>query len=192
MRDFSLHIMDIIENGLNGGATLIGLTVVEERKNNWLRITITDNGRGIPKDMLKKVLDPFYTTRITRRVGLGLSLFREASKRCDGEFSIISEEGKGTQVDATFRLDHIDLPPMGDLASTMTTLIVGNPGVDFVYAHEVEGDTFQLDTRDIRKELDGVEISHPQVVKYIGDTIRESLNELRKGGDKYNGQTNNR
>lgn len=192
MRDFSLHIMDIIENGLNGGATLIGLTVVEERKNNWLRITITDNGRGIPEDMLKKVLDPFYTTRITRRVGLGLSLFREASKRCDGEFSIISEEGKGTQVDATFRLDHIDLPPMGDLASTMTTLIVGNQGVDFVYAHEVEGDTFQLDTRDIRKELDGVEISHPQVVKYIGDTIRESLDELRKGGNKYNGQTDNR
>ena len=192
MRDFSLHIMDIIENGLNGGATLIGLTVIEERENNWLRITITDNGRGIPKDMLKKVLDPFYTTRITRRVGLGLSLFREASKRCDGEFSIISEEGKGTQVDATFRLDHIDLPPMGDLASTMTTLIVGNPGVDFVYVHEVEGDTFQLDTRDIRKELDGVEISHPQVVKYIGDTIRESLDELRKGGNKYNGQTDNR
>jgi hypothetical protein len=172
--------MDIIENGLNGGATLIGLTVIEERKNNWLRITITDNGRGIPEDVLKKVLDPFYTTRVTRRVGLGLSLFREASKRCDGEFSIISEEGKGTQVDATFRLDHIDLPPMGDLASTMTTLIVGNPGVDFVYVHEVEGDTFQLDTRDIRKELDGVEISHPQVVKYIGDTIRESLDELRK------------
>jgi len=192
LRDFSLHIMDIIENGLNGGATLIGLTVVEERKNNWLRITITDNGRGIPKDVLKKVLDPFYTTRITRRVGLGLSLFREASKRCDGEFSIISEEGKGTQVDATFRLDHIDLPPMGDLASTMITLIVGNPGVDFVYVHEMEGDTFQLDTRDIREELDGVEISHPKVVKYIGDTIRESLDELRKGGNKYNGQTDNR
>ena len=192
MRDFSLHIMDIIENGLNGGATLIGLTVIEERKNNWLRITITDDGRGIPEDVLKKVLDPFYTTRVTRRVGLGLSLFREASKRCDGEFSIISEEGKGTQVDATFRLDHIDLPPMGDLASTMTTLIVGNSEVDFVYAHEVEGDTFQLDTRDIRKELDGVEISHPQVVKYIGDTIRESLDELRKGGNKYNGQTDNR
>ena len=192
MRDFSLHIMDIIENGLNGGATLIGLTVVEERKNNWLRVTITDNGRGISENVLKKVLDPFYTTRITRRVGLGLSLFREASKRCDGEFSIISEEGKGTQVDATFRLDHIDLPPMGDLASTMTTLIVGNPVVDFVYAHEVEGDTFQLDTRDIREELDGVEISHPQVVKYIGDMIRESLDELRKGGKKYNGQTNYR
>jgi hypothetical protein len=184
--------MDIIENGLNGGATLIGLTVVEERKNNCLRITITDNGRGIPEDVLKKVLDPFYTTRITRRVGLGLSLFREASKRCDGEFSIISEEGKGTQVDATFCLDHIDLPPMGDLASTMITLIVGNPGVDFVYAHEMEGDTFQLDTRDIRGELDGVEISHPQVVKYIGDTIRESLDELRKGGNKYNGQIDNR
>lgn len=192
MRDFSLHIMDIIENGLNGGATLIGLTVVEERKNNWLRVTITDNGRGISENVLKKVLDPFYTTRITRRVGLGLSLFREASKRCDGEFSIISEEGKGTQVDATFRLDHIDLPPMGDLASTMTTLIAGNPGVDFVYAHEMEGDTFQLDTRDIREEIDGVEISHPQVVKYIGDMIRESLDELSKGGKKYNGQTNYR
>ncbi len=180
MRDLSLHIMDIIENGLNGGATLIGLTIVEERKNNWLRINITDNGRGIPEEMLERVFDPFYTTRVTRRVGLGLSLFREASKRCDGEFSITSKEGEETRVDASFRLDHIDLPPMGDVASTIITLIVGNPDVDFVYTHEVEADKFQLDTRDIREELDGVEINHLQVVKYVGDTIRESLARLRK------------
>lgn len=177
MRELSLHIMDIIENGINAGGDLISLSVGEDRKDNCLRITITDNGRGISSEILEKVLDPFYTTRETRRVGLGLSLFREASKRCAGKFNIASREGKGTQVEASFQLDHIDLPPMGDLASTITTLIMGNPGVDFVYTHEGEGEPFHLDTRVIAKELDGVKISHPQVIKHIAEMIRESLAE---------------
>jgi len=177
LRELSLHILDIAENGINAGADLIRLSVREDQENNWLRISISDNGYGIPEEMLKQVLDPFYTTRTTRRVGLGLSLFRETSRRCAGEFDIISGEGKGTQVDASFRLDHIDLPPMGDLAGTITTLIMGNPGVDFVYTHERRGDAFHLDTREIARELDGVEISHPQVIRYIAESIRESLND---------------
>jgi hypothetical protein len=175
--------MDIIENGINAGADLISLSIVEDRKENWLRITITDNGSGIPAEMLEKVMDPFYTTRETRRVGLGLSLFRAASNRCEGEFNIASREGEGTQVDASFRLDHIDLPPMGDLASTITTLIMGNPGVDFAYTHEGEGDSFNLDTRVIAKQLDGVKINHPQVIKHIAEMIRESLSKLGRSGN---------
>jgi hypothetical protein len=170
-------MMDIMENGLDAGATLIHLRVVTNRKENVLKFSIGDNGRGIPKDLLEKVLDPFYTTRLTRRVGLGLSLFREASKRCDGEFSITSSEGKGTQIEASFRLDHIDLPPMGDLGSSLAALIMGNPGVDFAYTHEVDGKVFDLDTREIKEELEGVPINHPEVVKYIATLIRESLED---------------
>ena len=178
MRELSLHIMDIVENGINAGAVLIHLSIREDRKGNRLQINIADNGPGIPADMLERVMDPFFTTRKTRRVGLGLSLFREAAKRCEGEFKITSTEGKGTAVEATFRLDHIDRAPMGDLASTMTTLIMGNPEVDFVYMHNIQGRKYHLDTRALKKELEGVPIQDPKVLKYIGDSILSSLKDL--------------
>ena len=181
MRELSLHIMDVIENGIGAGAQLICLSIIEDRKNKWLKITISDNGRGIPEEMLEKVLDPFYTSRTTRRVGLGLPLFREASRRCDGEFHVTSKVNEGTEVFATFRMDHIDLAPMGDMTSTMMTLIMGNPEIDFVYTHDVDGEVFTLDTRDVKKELEGVKINHPEVIRYLAGTIRESLADLDKG-----------
>lgn len=179
MRELSLHIMDIIENGLAAGANVIRLSIVENRDENCLRITITDNGCGIPEEMIKKVMDPFFTTRTTRRVGLGLSLFREASRRCDGKFNINSKPSEGTEVYASFRLDNIDLPPLGDITGSMTSLIMGNPDVDFIYTHELDGKHFQMDTRQIKKELDGVPINHPEVLQYIASTIKESLEELK-------------
>jgi hypothetical protein len=177
----SLHIMDVAENGIGAGASLIRIGVAEDRNANRLTITIRDNGRGIPADILDKVTDPFYTTRTTRRVGLGLSLFREASRRCEGSFEINSREREGTEVCASFRLDHIDLAPLGDMVGSLTSLIAGNPEVDFVYTHEVDGRVFRLDTQEVKQELDGVEITHPEVVKFIGDMVRESLAEIRKG-----------
>ena len=181
MREMSLHIMDVAENGIGAGASLIEIRVTEDRQANRLTIGIKDNGRGIPADLLDKVTDPFYTTRTTRRVGLGLSLFREASRRCEGEFGIQSKEGEGTEVSASFRLDHIDLAPMGDMVGTLISLIVGNPQVDFLYTHEVGGRVFKLDTREVKQELDGVEITRPEVITFLGDLIRQSLAEIRKG-----------
>jgi len=175
----SLHILDIAENGIGAGASLIDIAVTEDVKENRLIIDIKDNGRGIPADLLAHVLDPFYTTRTTRRVGLGLSLFREASKRCEGDFKISSRQGEGTEVTATFRLDHIDLAPLGNMAGSLTSLIMGNPNVDFVYTHKVDGKTFRLDTREVKKELEGAEITRPGVIKFLGDMIRESLADIR-------------
>ena len=183
MRELSLHIMDIVENGLSAGAKLIQISVTEEKKENWLRIMVKDNGRGIPADLMEKVLNPFYTTRTTRRVGLGLSLFREAAKRCEGEFKLTSKEGEGTEVLAAFRLDHIDRAPLGDMAGTLTSLIMGSPDVDFVYTHDVDGKMFRLDTRDVKRELEGLRINHPKVVSYLGAFIRESLADLKTGAD---------
>jgi anti-sigma regulatory factor (Ser/Thr protein kinase) len=180
VRELSLHIMDIVENSVAAGATQVHIAVVEDGSRNLLRISIKDNGRGIPEHRLGQVLDPFYTTRTTRRVGLGLSLFREASRRCDGEFALQSKEGEGTEVIASFRLDHIDLAPLGDMASSMTSLIMGNPEVDFVYTHERNGRAFQVDTRELRTELDEVPITHPEVIKTIGQSIRESLEEIMR------------
>jgi hypothetical protein len=163
--------MDIVENGIAAGAALIEIRMEEDRKGNRLRMTIRDNGRGIPADLLHKVLDPFYTTRTTRRVGLGLSLLRDAAKRCDGDFQIESKEGKGTEVSTSFRLDHIDLAPLGDMASSVVSLIMGNTDVDFVYTHDVDGKVFRMDTREVKKELDlGL---HPEVKH--SPSIKESL-----------------
>lgn len=180
MREISLHIMDIVENSVAAGAKQVHISVVEDTKKNQLRIAIKDNGRGIPEHRLDQVLDPFYTTRTTRRVGLGLSLFREAARRCDGEFALHSKEGEGTEVSASFRLDHMDLAPLGDIASSMTSLIMGNPEVDFVYTHERDGRAFLVDTREVRKELEEVPITHPGVIKTIGESIRESLEAIMR------------
>jgi anti-sigma regulatory factor (Ser/Thr protein kinase) len=180
LRELSLHIMDIIENGIAAGANRIGLKIIEDKEHNLLTITIADNGKGISQEMLEKVMDPFFTTRTTRRVGLGLSLFRQASKQCAGEFHIQSAEGKGTEVSASFRMDHIDLVPLGDMAASMTCLIMGNADVDFEYTHEANGRSFHLDTGRIRDELEGVPFNHPNVIRYIERMIRESLEELKQ------------
>lgn len=179
MRQISLHIMDIAENGIVAGADLIILKIIESRAKNLLEVFISDNGRGIAPELIKRVTDPFFTTRTTRRVGLGLSLLKEAAKRCGGEFHIRSEGGKGTEVSASFMLDHIDLAPLGDMGGSFTYLVMGNPGIDFVYSHEIDGKSFEMDTRDLRKELEDVPVNHPKVLKYISDTIKVSLEELR-------------
>jgi anti-sigma regulatory factor (Ser/Thr protein kinase) len=175
LRELSLHLIDIAENGIAAGADLITIKLYERKKENLLEISIADNGKGIPQNLLKKVVDPFFTTKTTRRIGLGLSLFKEAAARCEGEFGINSEEGKGTEVFASFKLGHIDLAPMGDMAGSITCLIMGNPDVDFLYVYEINGEAFTLDTREIRKELDGVPINAPEVIRFIGDMIKDSL-----------------
>jgi Histidine kinase-, DNA gyrase B-, and HSP90-like ATPase len=180
LREISLHIIDISENGIAADADLIKIKISESRINNLLEITISDNGTGIATELINRVTDPFFTTRRTRRIGLGLSLLKEAAGRCSGEFIINSREGKGTEVSASFVLDHIDLAPMGDLAGSITCLIMGNPGVDFVLTYEYNQRSFTVDTGAIRKELDGVPINRPEVLRYIEDMIRVSMKELKE------------
>lgn len=181
MRELSLHILDVAENGVNAGARLITISILKEKEQNTLTVTIADDGSGIEKGVLEKVTDPFYTTRLTRRVGLGLSLFRETSRRCDGHFSIASREGEGTRVTATFRLDHLDLPPLGNMAGCIIALIAGHPEVELVYSHRTNSEEFYFDTRDIKKELDDVAINEPKVLKYLGQMIQESEAKLKTG-----------
>ncbi len=177
LRDFSLHIMDVVENGLEAGADLIRITIIEDREANRMEVAISDNGCGIPEKNLPEILDPFYTTRTTRRVGLGLGLFRETSRRCGGDLEVRSVVGEGTEIIATFKMDHIDLPPLGDMAGTMAALMAGAGDSDFVYVHTVDGNRFELDTRQIKIELEGVPVNHPKVIRYITRMIREFLAE---------------
>lgn len=178
MRELALHVMDIMENGLDAGADLLTVSICEDRERNLLEIDIADNGRGMDAETLKRALDPFFTTRKTRRVGLGLSLLREACRRCGGDMEVRSAPGEGTRVKASFQADHIDLAPMGDVGGALTTLIMGNHHVDIVYTHRVGDRVFEVDTREMREELEGVALNHPDVILFLRDTIRQGIRRV--------------
>jgi anti-sigma regulatory factor (Ser/Thr protein kinase) len=175
MEDLSLHILDIAENATRAGATLIEIEVLEDEKRDLLEISIRDNGRGMDPEMLERATDPFSTTRTTRRVGLGLSLLQQAANEAGGDLILKSEPGRGTRVAATFQKSHIDRKPIGDLGSTLTALIMGNPRLDFVYFSNLGGEETEVDTRVIRDQLGGgVSIDDPAVINLIKDLFKNS------------------
>ena len=178
MQDFSLHILDIAENSIGAGAKLIEIKIVEDINKDVLTIEIKDDGKGMSEEMVNKVLDPFVTTRTTRRVGLGLSLFAQAARACNGEVHIESELNKGTRLVGTFQLSHIDLKPLGSVVDTLITLIVGNPEKDFFYQHKKDGFEYTLDTKMVKKELGEVPIFNPEVIKVLRDDLKNNLNRL--------------
>lgn len=175
MRELSLNVLDIAQNSIVAGATLIELVVKEDTVTDRLTLVIADNGRGMTPEQLAQVRDPFYTTRTTRKVGMGVPLFRMASEMAGGEFVIQSSVGEGTTVTATFGLTHIDRMPLGDMAATVSTLIRLNPHLDFVYRHAVDDRLFELDTRVLREVLDGVPLSEPDVMEWIDSNMAEGL-----------------
>ncbi len=184
MRELSLHILDVAENGVTAGADCIQILVEEARTDDLLKIVIQDNGSGLPPEKRDKLTDPFVTTRTTRRVGLGLPLLSAAAERCEGDFKVTSETGEGTRVVATFQYNHIDRAPLGDMAATITTLIMGNPDVDFVYTHIVDGRDFSLDTREIKTEMEDLSLTDPLVIHQLTKTIRNSLQQLESDEDE--------
>lgn len=180
MKELSLHIMDIAENGITAEASLVAIRVDEDPGNNLLTIEIRDNGKGIPKAMVSLVLDPFVTSRTTRRVGLGLSLFKAAAERCGGSFNLESEPGKGTLTRATFLYDHIDRAPLGDMAMSIVSLVAGYPEIDIEYTHMYDGRVFEFDTREIRQELEGVPLSEPTVLQHLKSAIKDELDQIKQ------------
>jgi len=178
MQDLSLHILDVAENGISAGANLISITVEEDLNSDRLIIEIEDNGRGMASDFLVRALDPFVTTRTTRRVGLGLSLFQQAAREADGDLTIDSALGAGTKVRVVMIHSHIDRKPLGSLAETMVTLIEGNPGVDFLFKHKKDGKVYQLDTREIRSELEEIPLNNPEVIRLIRENLASGLQEV--------------
>jgi len=163
VRELSLHVLDVIENGLEAGASRIQVRIEENQEADLLRIEIIDNGKGMGRELIEKALDPFYTTRKTRHVGLGLPLFRDAARRCDGDLVLRSESGKGTVVEATFRLNHIDRAPLGDMPSALMAALLSEHPADLSYLHRIGDLEFELDTAEIRKELGEVPLHHPKI-----------------------------
>jgi len=180
MKDLSLHILDLVQNSLRAGARLVEISITEEKEKDLMQVEIKDNGKGIPPAVLAKVLDPFYTSRTTRRVGLGLPLFQIAARRTGGNLYIAPVPGGGTRVAATFGLQHWDRPPLGDIAETLLALIAGNPEVDFIYRHRRNGREYRLDTREIKSVLEEVEVTNPVVANHLRRELKKELADFFK------------
>ncbi len=149
MEDLSLHILDVVENSIEANASKIEIKIVEEKNNDLLAVEIKDNGRGMNRETINKVLDPFYTTRTTRKVGLGLSFLAQAAKESNGDFEINSKVGVGTELKATFQYSHIDRKPIGDMNDTIVTLIISHPEINFIYEYQNEEGNYILDSNEI-------------------------------------------
>ncbi len=185
MRELSLHISDILENSRTAASDLIKLFIDENPEKNYLKIEIIDNGSGISAEKLGNITDPFVTSRTTREVGLGLSLFKAAAEKTNGSFGIDSKEGEGSRVTAEFEYDHIDRAPLGDIAATVSNFIAANGDeLDLVYHHIYVDEEFKLDSRQVKKELDDLSIQSPAVVSWINEFIEENLQEIR-GGEAF-------
>lgn len=158
---------------------MVQLDILEDTRKDTLTITIADDGCGIPADMLPNITNPFVTSRTTRRVGLGLPLFKDAAEACDGFFSITSEVGVGTTVTAGFKHSHIDRAPLGNMADTVMTMVMSFGSADLVYKHEYNGSVFECDTREIKAILgEDSLMEDPEILAWIRDYVSEGLVEI--------------
>ena len=173
MEDLSLHILDIAENSISAGARLINITLVEDSVRDLLTVEIADDGKGMSSDVVDKVVDPFYTSRTTRKVGLGLPLFQEAAAAANGSMEIRSIADRGTTVRATFQLSHIDRKPIGNMVETVTSLLCSSEEVDVRYVHIRDGNKMIFDSKEIRDELGCIPLNS---IKGI-NVIRGYLNQ---------------
>ncbi len=146
MEDLSLHILDIAENAIRAKAKKIIIEVLEDESKDQLTICIKDDGKGMDKQTVKKVLDPFFTTKSGKRVGLGLALLSQAAQQTGGDLKIDSEQGKGTKITAIFKVSHPDMKPMGNILETMAALIAGNPSIGFIYDYKKGDHNFHFDS----------------------------------------------
>ena len=183
MRELSLNVMDVAQNSVRAGASLVEILVEESDKNDFLTITIRDNGCGMSQEQVQQVIDPFFTTRTTRKVGLGVPLFKMSAEQTGGSFDIQSELGRGTQTKASYVKSHVDMTPLGDINSTISILIRCNPDIDFVFTRTTDYGTFTLDTRELRTVLEGVSLDTPDVVEWIEEFLKEQTANICGGAE---------
>jgi hypothetical protein len=167
MEDLSLSILDIAENSANAWASEIRITVIEDKAKDVLELVIEDDGRGMDEATAQRASDPFFTTRTTRRVGLGLAFLKQAVQEANGEMKVESARGKGTKVTARFQASHIDRRPLGDLGETIKTLACGYPDIEFVCLYRKDGVEKRFDTKPWRDQLPGGRFASPEGLKIL-------------------------
>ncbi len=172
MEDLTLHMLDITRNSIDAGATFLQIEVVEDFSADRLVIEMRDNGPGMDMVTLAQAVDPFFTTRKTRRVGLGLALLHQATRAAGGSVTIESAPGDGVQVRATFRHSHIDRAPLGDIETMLVVLVAGNPGLDVRFRHTLGERMYEVDSRDLRSSLGAASMGSPEGIRALREAVR--------------------
>ena len=183
MREISLHLLDIAENSVAAQSHNICIEINENLKSDLLTVRVTDDGRGMNEETAKQVLDPFYTTRTTRKVGLGIPLLKLAAEMAEGGLSLVTETGKGTKVEANFRHSHIDRMPLGDIAVTFLTLLISYPNVHWVFDYRVidrsgESYEYNFDDTELKAELGDMSMTEPDILKFVRGMFEEGVEAL--------------
>ncbi len=178
LMELSLNVLDIVQNSTRAGARLIEISVSIDSEDELLVIEICDDGSGISPEELKRVVDPFFTSRTTRKVGLGIPFFKTSAEMTGGKFSIHSALNKGTKVLAEFKTSHIDCMPLGDISSTIHNLVVYHPDVDFIYKYSYNREFFILDTREFKEILGDLPFDSPEISAYIMDYLVQNKKEV--------------
>lgn len=187
MQDLSLHLLDVLENSARAGASLIQIIISADEKSNILSFKITDNGSGMNEETLSSAQNPFYTSKASRKkkVGLGIPLFKQNAELCEGSFSMKSELGEGTIIEVTFKINHIDRMPVGSLADTIISSVIGHSETDYYLhiLHNTQDQTFdyKFDTRLLREELGDIPLTYPDVMQYIDQVINNGVKNTKMG-----------
>lgn len=180
MPEISLSILDIVQNSIHAEANLIVIEVIINNNLDSLMVKISDNGHGMTKEQLSKAADPFFTTRTTRKVGLGIPFFKAQTIITGGTFHIESIPLQGTTIICNYVLSHIDRMPLGDMISTIHTLITGNTNIDFIYTYKVDESSFTLDTKEFRVILGDISFNNFEVSNYIREYLSENMSEINQ------------
>jgi len=178
MKELSLHLLDIAENSINANASHVTISIDENTIEDRLTMVVKDNGKGMTPEMAQRIVDPFTTSRTTRKVGLGIPLLKAAAEMCNGFLTISSQPGEGTELIVQFQRSHIDRMPLGDVAGTILHLVVGSPETHWTFKYEVNDEIFEFDDQIIKAELDGIPLSEPLVLTYIRNEITTGINNI--------------
>ena len=179
MNDLSLHIIDIIQNSLSAGATFIGLTVDENLKEDKITIIIEDNGKGMTQEQVSKLTDPFFTSRTTRRVGMGIPLFKQSANQGGGDLMVHSKPGEGTIVTAWFQNSNIDMPPLGDVANAFILMLSANPEHYFVLKYIFNSQEYVFDSKEVKEVLGDIPFNDASIIRVLTEMIRDNIKDLK-------------
>jgi anti-sigma regulatory factor (Ser/Thr protein kinase) len=178
MRTLSEHVLDIVQNSIKAKATLIEIIVEEDKINNLCSLIIKDDGSGMNEETLRQAADPFFTSRNTRKVGLGLALLKQNAEASGGSFKISSKFGAGTKVEAIFQLSNIDKPPLGDIWETFYLTILSYNKGELLYKHRTNKGEFSINSKELREMLGEVSIQQKEIRDGIIELIKTNLEDI--------------
>ena len=179
MDDLSLTIYDLSLNSIRANCKRLDIKYFEDTENEKLIITIKDDGEGIKEDVMDHLTDPFYTTRNTRNVGLGLAFLKQLTELTEGTLNIHSEEHKGTTIYSEFKLNHVDLPPLGDISETVIGLMMHQNDVDVSYQHQIGNKKIQIEKKDILHAIEGLSLQDYKIFRAVKSYIDETIHSIK-------------